>query len=402
MRMQKSPFKKAEPILQRLKEHGYQAFFVGGCVRDLLLNRPIGDIDIATSAKPWQVQDIFEKVLPVGMEHGTVIVRHQHESYEVTTFRLDGTYSDFRHPDQVEFIQTIEQDLQRRDFTINAMAMDIDGNMIDPFGGNMDLKRKRIRTVGKASERFHEDPLRMIRALRFASQLGFAIEETTQTSMNKQQEQIKDLAVERITSEVTKLFAGSFVNNGLHYLRETQIYQQLPVISEYPDIISQIPSSLRPLQSFAEVIALFHVLEPSITIESWVRQWKCSNKQKQEAVQLTNAWYHYKAYGLDRWLTYRLDSMFFPGFVRVGKNLDEHVTLSTDELEKLRNCLPIRSLPELAVNGNDLQKLFPNKRKGPWIKHFLGVLEKKVVYGELTNNKNELKEWITWNPPEIN
>src|SRR5699024_6912806 len=118
-------------IIEILESHQHQAFFVGGCVRDLLLERPIGDIDIATSASPDKVQQIFNKVIPVGLEHGTVIVRHDHQSFEVTTFRVDGKYTDQRHPDEVEFINTIDKDLERRDFTINALAMDKEGKIVD-------------------------------------------------------------------------------------------------------------------------------------------------------------------------------------------------------------------------------------------------------------------------------
>ncbi len=400
--MQTSPFKEAKPILKRLAEHGHQAYFVGGCVRDMLLDRAIGDVDIATSAKPVEVQQIFEKVIPVGIEHGTVIVRHQHESYEVTTFRLEGTYSDNRHPDQVEFIQTIEQDLQRRDFTMNALAMDIDGNIIDPFNGKQDLKYKRICTVGKAAERFQEDPLRMIRAVRFVSQLGFSIEPVTQANMIKFQQQIKGLAVERITTEIAKMFAGKFIQQGIDCLRSTGIYRQLPVMEKYPGILSLLPPSIRPLHSFAEVIALFHIVKPAITIDTWVKHWKCSNKQKQEAVQLVNAWLHYQSLGLDQWLVYRLDRNYFSGFVRLGKNLKNPFAISIDDLERKRKSLPITSLKELAVNGNDIIQLFPNRQKGSWIKRYLSILERKVVYGTLKNNKNELKEWIIWNPPETN
>lgn len=131
-------FIKAKPILEKLEKHRFEAYFVGGCVRDLLLNRSIKDIDIATSATPEEVQKLFPKVIPVGIEHGTVIVRHEHESYEVTTFRLDGDYSDSRHPDSVEFIKKIDKDLERRDFTINALAMDKTGEIIDL------LKEKKI------------------------------------------------------------------------------------------------------------------------------------------------------------------------------------------------------------------------------------------------------------------
>src|SRR5690625_1728121 len=142
------PFQDGITILRTIEQAGHQAYFVGGSVRDLLLDRVIGDIDIATSAPPQLIQKIFPKVIPVGIEHGTVTVRHEHTSFEVTTFRLDGEYTDQRHPDSVRFIHDIDRDLQRRDFTINALAMDKHGAILDLFDGKGDLKRKIIRTVG--------------------------------------------------------------------------------------------------------------------------------------------------------------------------------------------------------------------------------------------------------------
>src|SRR5690625_477632 len=149
-------FQVAAEIIDKLEDNGYDAFFVGGCVRDLLLNKEVKDIDIATAAPPSVVQKLFDKVIPVGIDHGTVIVRHKSVSYEVTTFRQDGTYSDQRHPDEVIFINTIEEDLKRRDFTINALAMNKQGNIIDLFEGQKDIQLKKIRSVGNARERSEE------------------------------------------------------------------------------------------------------------------------------------------------------------------------------------------------------------------------------------------------------
>src|SRR5690625_2709763 len=146
------PFKKAKPIIRKIEQHGCKAYFVGGCVRDYLLQREIGDIDIATSASPEEIKQIFTKVIPVGIEHGTVIVRHDHQSYEVTTFRIAANYADQRHPDSVTFIDRIDEYLRRRDFTINALAMDGNGYILDLFEGQKDLRDKLIRTVGNAAD----------------------------------------------------------------------------------------------------------------------------------------------------------------------------------------------------------------------------------------------------------
>src|SRR5699024_6516541 len=203
----------------------------------------IKDIDITTSATPAEVQQLFSKVIPVGIEHGTVLVRHHLESYEVTTFRVDGDYSDNRRPDAVEFIRDIEQDLQRRDFTINALAMDKHGNMTDLFNGQQDIERKSIQTVGDGMQRFKEDALRIIRALRFSSQLGFQIESSTLKNMNECKKDIEHLSVERITNEMEKFFSGEYIQNGLDYLSQTEIYLNLPVFKDEPSLFGKLPEN---------------------------------------------------------------------------------------------------------------------------------------------------------------
>ncbi|HLQ72149.1 MAG TPA: CCA tRNA nucleotidyltransferase, partial [Bacillota bacterium] len=228
-----STFSKAIKVIQHIEKKGFNAYFVGGCVRDLIIGRPVGDIDIATSAKPFDIQHIFRKVIPVGIEHGTVIVRWEGDSFEVTTFRLENTYSDQRHPDNVTFVQTIDQDLKRRDFTMNAIAMDKTGNIVDPYGGKKDIEHRQIRAVGNGYDRFHEDPLRIIRAVRFSSQLGFTIEKHTLNDMLKVRDQIRHLAVERLTVEITKLFAGDFIDKGMSYLNKTRILNELPIFKEH-------------------------------------------------------------------------------------------------------------------------------------------------------------------------
>src|SRR5699024_121488 len=158
-----------QKVISRLKSDGHKAYFVGGCVRDSILKREIKDIDIATSARPEDVMKIFKKTVPTGIEHGTVLVLYKEIPFEVTTFRTETSYSDRRHPDSVQFIRDLEGDLKRRDFTINAMAMNENYQLIDLFKGKRDLVNKQIKTVGNASHRFEEDALRMLRALRFAS-----------------------------------------------------------------------------------------------------------------------------------------------------------------------------------------------------------------------------------------
>lgn len=208
--------------LSTLRENGFAAYPVGGCVRDLLLGRAPGDWDITTAARPEQVIALFERTVPTGVKHGTVTVLLEGESLEVTTFRADVGYSDGRHPDAVVFGQSLEVDLARRDFTVNAMALDAGGGIVDPFGGQADLAQKRIRAVGDPARRFEEDALRMFRAVRFAAQLDFAVEEATLAAIPPLAGRAERVSGERIKVEVEKTLlsprpelAALFLSTGL-------------------------------------------------------------------------------------------------------------------------------------------------------------------------------------------
>lgn len=192
-------------IIDRLQEHGYEAYAVGGCVRDMLLGREPHDWDITTSAKPEQVKAVFKRTIDTGIQHGTVTVMVDHIGFEVTTYRIDGEYLDGRHPKEVVFTPELREDLKRRDFTINAMAYNPKEGIIDLFGGKDDLEAGIIRCVGKAEDRFHEDVLRIMRAVRFAAQLGFEIEEETWNAIIRVAPDLKKISAERIQAELTKL-----------------------------------------------------------------------------------------------------------------------------------------------------------------------------------------------------
>ena len=197
-------------ILTRLENAGYKAFLVGGCVRDQLLGRQVHDLDITTSALPEQIMEIFSDLttIPTGLKHGTVTVLHSGEPVEITTFRVDKGYSDCRRPDSVDFTDSLEQDLARRDFTMNAVAMDLRGQLTDPFGGISDIKNGIIRCVGEPELRFSEDALRILRAVRFAAQLGFQIEENTLRAVLDLRENLSHVSRERVRDELDKLIMG--------------------------------------------------------------------------------------------------------------------------------------------------------------------------------------------------
>ena len=191
-------------IIECLNNCGHEAYAVGGCVRDSVLGKTPSDWDITTSAKPQEVKDIFPKTFDTGIEHGTVTVLMNHVGYEVTTYRIDGEYEDGRHPKQVEFTASLEEDLKRRDFTINAMAYNEKEGIIDLFGGLDDLNRGIIKCVGEPEERFGEDALRMLRALRFAAQLDFDIDSKTYEAIEKLAPTIEKVSKERIMVELVK------------------------------------------------------------------------------------------------------------------------------------------------------------------------------------------------------
>ena len=199
---------KVARILNTLGEHGYEAYAVGGCVRDSLLGRTPQDWDITTSARPEQVKALFRHTIDTGIQHGTVTVMLEHEGFEVTTYRIDGEYEDARHPKEVAFTANLLEDLKRRDFTINAMAYNEVTGLVDAFDGIGDLERGVIRCVGNAMERFSEDALRMLRAVRFAAQLGFSIEQETQEAIAGLAGNIKKVSAERIQGELVKLLTS--------------------------------------------------------------------------------------------------------------------------------------------------------------------------------------------------
>ena len=196
---------KVRMIIQKLEEAGFEAYAVGGCVRDSLLGRTPDDWDITTSANPYQVKQIFNRTIDTGIQHGTVTVMMDKEGFEVTTYRIDGEYEDSRHPKEVIFTQNLVEDLKRRDFTINAMAYNDRSGIVDIFGGMEDLQKGIIRCVGVAKERFTEDALRIMRAVRFSAQLGYEIEENTKQAIIALAPNLKAISAERIQTELVKL-----------------------------------------------------------------------------------------------------------------------------------------------------------------------------------------------------
>lgn len=225
MRLKELPseFQKALPIIKKIKDAGYEAYFVGGSVRDVLLSRPIHDVDIATSSYPQETKAIFPRTVDVGIEHGTVLVLEEDSEYEITTFRTEDVYVDYRRPSQVSFVRSLEEDLKRRDFTVNALALDDQGEIIDKFSGLEDIDAKLLRAVGKAEERFEEDALRIMRGFRFAATLNFSIEEKTFEAMCTHAPLLEKISVERSFIEFDQLMMAPFGKTACKSLWKLQL-----------------------------------------------------------------------------------------------------------------------------------------------------------------------------------
>lgn len=230
---------KVTHILQILIDAGYEANLVGGCVRDLLRGVKPHDWDICTSARPEESERCFagRRMIETGLKHGTITVLEDGESFEITTYRTEGPYSDRRRPDYVEFVTSLEADLARRDFTMNAIAMDLEGNLCDPFGGAEDIRAGIIRCVGEPARRFQEDGLRVMRALRFGAVLGCEIEEKTAQAIHDNRAVLKRVAAERINTELCKLLVGQRAGN---------------ILRQYPDVLCEFWPELGPLAALEQ------------------------------------------------------------------------------------------------------------------------------------------------------
>lgn len=400
--MSKILFQLAFEMIETIKKAGFQAYVVGGAVRDYLLNKEVNDIDIASSATPTQIQEIFDQVIPVGIEHGTVIVRYKHQSFEVTTFRSEQGYSDYRRPDRVTFVNSITDDLARRDFTINAIAMTEDSVLVDPFDGQADLASKMIKAVGNPVERFTEDPLRMLRAIRFVSQLNFNLDRNTWEEIKNNAALIEKLSIERITVEIEKMFLGKALKKAIDYCYQARLFSHLPIFKSKENMIDHI---LTVEQPFIELIDLFVYLtiitNEEITINQWCQAYKLSNKAKNSGESLKHLIQLYKHEQLSRQLVYHLPSELDDRFISLIQRVYQH-SVSQAMIDQIRRQLPITNRREIKMNGHDLQLLYPGKPRGEWIRDYLTSVEERIIDGRLENDFEKIKEWILKCHPPVN
>ena len=392
MKLENMPaeFVAALPILETIEAAGFEAYFVGGSVRDTLLGKPIHDVDIATSAYPEEVKALFERTVDTGIEHGTVMILDHGQGYETTTFRTESTYTDFRRPDEVTFVRSLAEDLKRRDFTVNAFALTKDGEIIDMFDGLSDMENHVLRAVGEAEERFHEDALRMMRAVRFAAQLDFKIEAATLQAIKDNAPLLANIAIERTNVEFTKLLQGKAARYGLLEMIATNLNQYMPGL-EVVDIdligYAELLADAQPQNDVAAWTLL--VFELGLTPEDavvFLKKWKQSNdmvKTIKASIRLLNK---LRLGDVAAWDLYEAGNAI-DNVLAVAK-LSELVV----DVAGLKSCyedLKIKNKGELAFNGGNLTKELGMK-PGPLFGKILATLEQKVVAGDLNNSHDVL------------
>ena len=431
-------------IIQELEKCGHEAYMVGGCVRDSILGRKPHDYDICTSATPDEILQAFpyEEIIPTGLQHGTVTILINKESFEVTTYRIDGDYSDNRRPDNVTFTKNLVEDLRRRDFTINAMAYNPKTGLIDPFNGMEDIKYKKIRCVGSAEDRFNEDALRILRAIRFEAQLNFAGLPETMFEIERQYERLKNISIERINSEFCKIVASEqFCVELVLYsnvfslfipeLKDLIGFQQNNPYHAY-DVFNHTVHAIERGESDDLVVRLavfFHdfgkphsyqdgedgirhfkghgKVSAEIT-DSIMKRLRFDNETRNNVVELV--YYHDATFEVGkkyvkRWLN-KIGEKQFRRLLEVRKAdiKGQKPDYEESRIEKVNNIENILdeilqeqecfSLKDLAVNGNDVKKTMSIK-EGKDVGYWLSEILKRVIDGELENNRDDLIYWMT-------
>ncbi len=369
-------------ILRLLNEKGYQAYFVGGFVRDFLLGIPSSDIDIATSATPDEVTSLFPGTKATGVRYGTVTVFADGFGYEITTFRCEGGYQDSRHPGTVAFTDSLAHDLERRDFTVNAMAMDAEGKILDHFGGRQDLENKILRAIGEAQKRFEEDALRILRAFRFVAKLDFDIEPTTFTSIRACHHLIANISNERILNEMKYVVRSPYAAKAYRLMAASGILADLPALEKGITFLAgRGPVKLTVEQFYALCFSMDGGEVPE--------GWRFSNRERQRIERIATLVEVTAEDEFDELLVYvnGLELCLAANAVRVA--LDP----TRDREERIRSLdhnLPIHKTCELAFKGEDILKL-TKLRDARLIGDVIDDLTYQVVTGRLPNEREALR-----------
>ena len=388
-------FTAALPVLKKINEAGYEAYFVGGSVRDLLLKRHIHDVDIATSAYPAEIKQIFEKTIDTGIKHGTVTVLYGGESYEITTFRTELGYQDFRRPDHVTFVQNLSEDLKRRDFTINALAMNVDGNIVDHFDGLGDLDKRLIRAVGKAENRFHEDALRMMRAVRFMSQLQFTLEPETEQAISDNHELLSKISVERIRDEFVKMGIAPDSQKAFQIFLDTGLSEEVPGFKGKKENLALYPQLNFSPTTEANLWALMIILLklPNEKIAHFMRIWKNSNAMERQVADIVSFFDLISSRAPNNYDLYKAGLRTIVSTIDIANILGQPI--NGRALVDRYEALPIKDSHDLVVDGHFLLK--NGIPAGPRVGLLLEEIKKAVLEGIVSNNEEAITEYIALN-----
>lgn len=380
-----------EKIINRLEENGYEAYLVGGCVRDALSGRTPGDYDMAVSSFPEETKACFSdmRTIDTGIKHGTVTVVSEHHNLELTSFRYDGEYHDNRRPDTVLFTRDIHADVARRDLTVNAMAYSPSHGLIDDFGGRDDLENKILRCVGEPDRRFDEDALRIMRTVRFASVLGFAVEKETAKAAIEKKELLNNISAERIFTELKKTLCGEYHEQVLNDFREIilTVLPELSVLSEadYGKAVSVIKNCTSVEMRFA---ALISALDEAAA-DNICKRLKTDNRfRKTVCYYISNMNREFSSVGEVRRFSGETGKEKLPGLITFrkasGRENDEYLIKTAEYLCGENICL---SVHDLDVNGRELQQLgIDGKNIGICLESLL----REVTEDRLKNEKEEL------------
>ena len=370
-------FNSAINILEKFNEAGYEAYFVGGCVRDYLLNDEFSDIDITTNALPEEVKQIFRKSIDTGIQHGTVTILVDEDSFEVTTFRTEDDYIDHRTPEKVEFVSDLKEDLDRRDFTINAMALDSNGKLYDYHCGERDLRNKVIKTVNNPNERFFEDALRMLRAFRFSSKLGFEIEENTLKAIKNNAELIKFVSIERIVNEFRKLLTGRGNKRSLELLLDSNLNNYIPFLDEISKIIDFSN------YTFCQSLYILSKIN-DISFEK-LKELKLSNKEIKQIKIYEKINEDFSSNIPLEIILYNYDVNDVTFIASYSNYCDK------EDIEKIK--LPIKSFNDIAITSMEIISII-DKPAGPWIKEIIKKLEEDIILYKIDNTKKDILDFL--------
>lgn len=407
--------RQSEQVLRTLNETGYEAYWVGGCVRDELLERSVDDMDITTSASPEQVMELFADCIPTGLQHGTVTVRSGGFYFEVTTFRTESKYKDNRRPTAVQFVQDVKEDLQRRDFTMNALAMDRDGNIVDPFGGQSDIQDGRVRCVGSAAERFGEDALRMLRCVRFASVFDFKIAYNTWKGLVRQKDLLQHIAMERVRTEMVKMMAGPHPLRGLELLFRSQALEHVKAPISMERFNKALMSNMEQLKEenvllrWSMVLIAGHYTRDEA--DALLRKWTFSNDDRsringvlqveqliQTVVQeqkdeetLRSEWIVTVLSGgrqaTEDWLI--IQQLLPTGWRDQEVLHEEQIVLIQSRGAAWSQSMKVHELKDLHITGENVLQLL-GRKGGPWLGQLMKHLLRETAIGNIANQHDML------------